>query len=87
MAKFMHQVVMRATKVIGQVAYYVALSYDKVSTVNNQEWLSIHYYVVQNWVRIPILISLERVVVGLRNDNLIKVIMEALMIGGGLPQN
>jgi len=30
-------------------------------------------------------ISLDRVVVGLGSDNLIKVIMEALMIGGGLP--
>jgi hypothetical protein len=47
----------------------------------------IHYYVVQNWVRIPILIFLGTVVVGLRSDNLIKVIMEVLMIGGGLPQN
>ncbi len=40
---------------------------------------------VRNWVRIPIIISLNRVVVSSRSDNLIKVIMEALMIGGGLP--
>ncbi len=39
---------------------------------------------VQHWVKIPIIIFLDRVVVGLGNDNLIKIIMEAFMIGGGL---
>jgi hypothetical protein len=43
--------------------------------------------VVYNWVRIPILISLDRVVAGSGSDNLTKVIMETLMIGGGLPLN
>ncbi len=37
--------------------------------LNNQSWLSIHYYVVQNWVRIPILISLDNVLEGFGNDN------------------
>jgi len=37
--------------------------------------------------KIPILIFLDRVVASSRSDNLIKVIMEAFMIGGGLPQN
>jgi hypothetical protein len=78
---------MRATRAIIHVAHYVALSYDKVSTIDNRSWLSIHFYVMQNWVNIPILISLDRVVVGSRSDNLIKVIMVALMISGGLPRN
>jgi hypothetical protein len=42
---------------------------------------------VWNWVKIPIVIFLDKVVVGSRSDNLIKVIMEAIMINGGLPQN
>ncbi len=83
----MHQVVMKAIRNIVQIAYYIVLSCDEVSTIDNQSWMFIHYYVVQNWVRIPILIFLGTVVVGLRSDNLIKVIMEVLMIGGGLPQN
>jgi hypothetical protein len=41
--------------------------------------------VVQNWVRIPILISLDRTVVGSGSNNL--TIMEAFMISGGLPRN
>jgi hypothetical protein len=62
------------------------LNYDEVSTIDNKSWMSIHYYVVHNWVRIPILIFLGTVVAGLGSDNLIKV-MEVFMIGGGLPQN
>jgi formyltetrahydrofolate hydrolase len=46
MAKLMHQAVMRAIKVVVQAAHYVVLSCDEVSTINNQSWMSIHYYVV-----------------------------------------
>jgi hypothetical protein len=66
------------------VVHYVAFSCNEVFTMDNKSWLYIHYYVMQNWVRIPILISLDRIVEGLGNDNLIEVIMGALMIGGGL---
>jgi len=85
MAKFMHQVVMKVIKVVIQVAHYVAPNYDEVSTIDNQSWLSIYYNMVENWVRIPILICLEKVVAHSKSDNLTKVNMEALMINGGLP--
>ncbi len=42
---------------------------------------------MQNWVRIPILILLDQIVEGSGSDNLTKVIMEALMIGGGVPKD
>ncbi len=87
MVEFIHQVVMRATRVGVQAMHYIALSYDEVSTFDNQSWLFVHYYVVQNWVRILIIIFLDRVVVGLGNDNLTKVIMETFMIGGSLPRD
>jgi hypothetical protein len=89
-AEFMHQVVMKATRVVIQTTHYGALNCDEVSTIDNQSWLSIHCYVVENWVRILNLISLDKVVATLQvhgSDNLIKVIMEALMIGGSLQQN
>jgi hypothetical protein len=60
--------------------HYRVLNCDEVFIVDNQSWLSIHDYVMQNWVKIPIVISLDQVVEGLRNDNLTKVIMEAFMI-------
>jgi len=42
---------------------------------------------MQNWVRILILISLDWIIEGSRSENLTKVIMEALMIGGGVPKD
>jgi hypothetical protein len=85
MAKFIHQVVMKVIRVVIQVAHYVAPNYDEVSIVDNQSWLSIYYYMVERWVRIPILICLEKVVAHSKSDNLTKVNLEALMINKGLP--
>jgi hypothetical protein len=42
MAEFMHQVVIRAIRVVVQLAHYIALSYDEVSTMDNQSWLFVH---------------------------------------------
>jgi hypothetical protein len=82
MAKFMHQVMMRATKATIQVTHYIVLSCDEVFTIDNQ--FLFHYYAVNNWVNIYSLIYLDWVVVGLRIDKLTKVIMEVLMIGDDL---
>ncbi len=46
MVEFMHQMVMKVTRDVIQATQYISLSYDEVSTINNQSWLSIHYYVV-----------------------------------------
>jgi hypothetical protein len=62
MAKFMHQMLMKVIRVVIQVAHYVAFNYDEVSIIDNQTWLFVYYYMVENWVRILILICLERVV-------------------------
>jgi hypothetical protein len=43
--------------------------------------------VIQNLVKIPIFIYLDRVFEGLGSDNLTKVIVEVLTIGEGLPIN
>jgi len=66
------------------VACYVAFSCDEVFTMDNQSWLFVQCYLMQNWVRILILISLDPIIEGSGSDNLTKVIMEALMIGGGV---
>jgi hypothetical protein len=68
MVEFMHQKVMKTIKAAMGGAQYGALNYDEMSTVDNQSWLSIHCYVVQNWVRISILISLDIMFEGLGSD-------------------
>jgi hypothetical protein len=63
---------------------YLALSCDEVTTIDNQLWILIHFYVVQDWCHLPILIFLEQVIVGGGLDNLIKVIMGVLKKEGGV---
>ncbi len=70
-----------------QLEHNSSISCDEVSTLNNQSWLSIHYYVVENWARIPILISLDCVLEGSSSNNFTKVIMEALTTRGGMPRD
>jgi len=38
----------QASKAIVGVAYYVVLNCDEVSIVDNQSWLFVYYYVVEN---------------------------------------
>jgi hypothetical protein len=65
----------------------VVLSCDEIFTIDNQSWLFIHCYVVHNWVRTPIFISLDKVLEDLDSDNQTEVTMEMLTIGGGFPTN
>lgn len=52
--------------------------------IDNQSWISIHYYVVQDQCHLPILIFLEQVIEGGGSDNLTKVIMGVLKKEGGV---
>ncbi len=83
----MHQEVLKVTRATMGVVHYMALNYDEISIMDNQSWLYVHCYVMHNWIRIQICISLDKVVKGLCNDNLTKVIVEALMTGGDLPKD
>ncbi len=76
---YMHGIVLEVTKFVIGTTQYLSLTCDEVSTINNQSWLLIHVYVVQNWLRIPIFLSLECVVVGSSAHNLTLVLMQTLM--------
>jgi len=54
---------------------YVALMCDEVNTMDKGSWISILAYVMQHWVKVPMLISLQRVVDGTKINNLNIVIM------------
>jgi hypothetical protein len=53
-----------------------------MNIVDNGNWISLYAYVMQNWVKVPMTILLQRVVDGIVANNLINVIMEALQKGG-----
>ena len=79
MDEFMYAKVRTSISRVFVGANYVALTCDEVSTIDNGSWISIHAYVVQNWSRVPFLISLEKVVEGGGSNNLTQVIIDALM--------
>ncbi len=77
----------QVTKVIMvtiSIVNYVAFTCDEVNFMDNGSWISIHTYMMLNWVKVPMMFSLQRVVNGSGADNLIFVIMEALQKGEGL---
>ncbi len=79
MVQHMHGIIFKATKPTMGTSQYLSLICDEISTIDNQSWLSIHVYVVQNWLKILIILSLEGVVVGSNAYNLTQVIMQVLM--------
>jgi hypothetical protein len=57
---------------------------DEIITMHYQRWIIIHVYVVEGWKCIPILLTLEQVLLNVIANNLIKVIMRSLLWYGSL---
>ncbi len=46
-------------KIIVQECVFKILNANEVTMINNQYWISVHVYMMKNWVHIPILLMLE----------------------------
>jgi len=57
---------------------------DEVTAVDNSSYLSMHVYIMRDWVRIPLLDALQHVECIPNEDNLMKLIVDAVSSGGGL---
>ncbi len=57
---------------------YVVISCDEITMIDNQLWITINCYVVQNWCCLFLLISLKHVIERRGFDHLIKVIVDSL---------
>jgi hypothetical protein len=84
MAESLYNVVQNCTKVVVSGAKFLSLSWDEVSTVDNQSWISIHAYVLVDWERVSLLLSLERLTEGSNAAHITKVIVNAVVRDGGL---
>lgn len=62
MVQHMHKFMLNVTIVVVVVAYYISLTCDEVNNIDNQSWVYVHDYVVQNLLCIPILLSFAHVV-------------------------
>jgi hypothetical protein len=58
--------------------------YDKVTNVNNQNWLSLYVYFIKDWSHIPSFVSFEKVIEGVDLRNLNRVIILTLLTIGSL---
>ncbi len=52
MAQHMHGIILEATQFVIGATQYSSLICDEISTIDNQSWLSVHAYVVQNWLKL-----------------------------------
>jgi hypothetical protein len=43
---------LEATQFVIGATQYSSLICDEISTIDNQSWLSVHAYVVQNWLKL-----------------------------------
>jgi hypothetical protein len=73
----MHNIVLSTIQVAMQKSIYISISCDKVTTI-------VYVYVIADWKRIPILLNLQKVVDGTTFDNLMSLIMGALLKLWGL---
>jgi hypothetical protein len=48
MAKAMHQVVLCAIKVVVDKSLFLVVNCDEVTSIDNQNWLFMHVYVIDN---------------------------------------
>ena len=62
------------------------MSHDKATSVDCQSWISVHGYIVVDWKRTPILLTLDRVVEGWEADNLTSIIMNVARSCEGLSE-
>jgi hypothetical protein len=84
MAKSLYNVVQNCTKVVVSGTKYLSLSGDKVITIDNQSWISIHAYVLVDWEQVPLLLRLELLMEGSNAAHITKVIINVMVRDGSL---
>jgi hypothetical protein len=82
-AEYLHKQVMVKSREVLSAAKYLAITCDEVTTVDNQSWISIHAYCMQDFYHQPILISLECLTEGASATRLAIIIVDAMLNHGG----
>ncbi len=81
----MHRIVMQSMKIVVQKAKYIIISYDEVTTIDNQSWCNVHAYIVGGFNKVPLLLKFERVFNGDIVDDVTQLTLRSLLMKyGGL---
>lgn len=78
MVENLFHIVQLQTRVAACEARFLSLFADEVTTIDNSPWFSIHLYVVRDWERILVLLSLQKLKDGVGVENVIAIVMDAL---------
>jgi len=62
----------------------VTLTTDEITNMDNQNWISIHGYVLKDWSWILVLLIMKQIVDGSNLDNFTRVLMNSLKLCGGI---
>ncbi len=84
MAISMHELVINKTKGLVQATRFISLLCDEITTCNQQSWVFIHTYMVENWHINLLLLSLHCVVDAATPNNLTKKMVDAMVLFGDL---
>jgi hypothetical protein len=84
MVENIHDVLSERTKEVIRESPFLALSIDEVITSDTKSWNPIHGYVLENLQQIYVLLNLERVINGVTIENIYNVMLQTLLIQGGL---
>jgi len=76
MVEIMRVVLLEATKTEFVVAPFITVNVDEVTMIDNTQWLSIHWYVVQKWRCIPILLCVETISLSATLDNIFSLMVK-----------
>lgn len=80
----MYNVVLKQMKMVLQQNKFISIDCDEVTILDNQSWISMHAYVVENSRRQLVLLNLEKVVDGRIYNNITTVIICSFIDLGGL---
>ena len=58
MAESLFNVVQERTKEVVSTAPYFSITCDEITTLDNQSWISIEVYTIQDWERVSMLLCL-----------------------------
>lgn len=79
MVETTHEIVFTSIRVLVQAINYLFVSVDEVTTLDNQQWISDHVYVMKDQHRFPILFILECVEVNVIIDNIISILLKCMV--------
>jgi hypothetical protein len=84
MAKVMHIILLKVTKVAFVTTIFLVINVNEVAMIDNTQWISIILYMVQAWKRIPIFFFVETIHVSDTSNNIFSLMLKCLDEFGGL---